>query len=103
MLAKSPDNRPIDRFLIIFSPKQRFTAGYDCWIVAQSTNVDRAEAELKINGNTGDLTTVLYVAGDGEWQAEYNGKTVECAVGVAGCLEISLPKNSSGKLVIYRK
>ncbi len=94
---------PVLNWYGAYFDKQRFTAGYDCWIVAQSTNVDRAEAELKINGNTGDLTTVLYVAGDGEWQAEYNGKTVECAVGVAGCLEISLPKNSSGKLVIYRK
>ena len=85
-----------------FEP-QRFTAGYDCWITAQKADENGAEAELAIEGNIGDKTTVLYVAGSGDWCAEYNGAAVDCQVGVEGCLEITLPKNSSGKLVIKRK
>lgn len=94
---------PVLNWYGAYFDKQRFTTGYDCWITSQNTSADRAEAELKIAGNSEDMTTVLYVAGDGEWQAEYNGKSVECVVGVPGCLEIALPKNSSGKLVITRK
>lgn len=81
---------------------QRFTVGYDCWIKKQTTGTDSAEAELVISGNTGDLTTLLYVAGDGSWSASYNGVEVPCTEGITGCLEIELPKNSSGKLVIKR-
>ena len=85
-----------------FEP-QRFTAGYDCWITAQKADSNGAEAELSIEGNAADQTTLLYVAGSGDWCAEYNGQAVDCVMGVEGCLEITLPKASSGKLVIKRK
>jgi len=85
-----------------FEP-QRFTAGYDCWITAQKADANGAEADLAIEGSSGDKTTVLYVAGAGDWCAEYNGQMVDCVMGVEGCLEITLPKASSGKLIIKRK
>ena len=84
-----------------FAP-QRFTVGLDTWIRSKSTGRDYAEAELVIDGNAGEFCTVLYVAGSGSWQALYNGQAVECAMGLEGCLEITLPKSTSGKLEIKR-
>ena len=84
-----------------FAP-QRFTAGYDCWILQQNTSADGAEAELKIAGESGTCTTLLYVAGEGDWSVEYNNAPVAFESGVPGCLEITLPKNSSGKLTVKR-
>jgi hypothetical protein len=43
------------------------------------------------------------VAGSGKWIAQYNNINVPTAMVIDGCLEITLPKNSSGKLVIKRK
>ena len=84
-----------------FTP-QRFTVGLDCWIKNKNTSSDHAAADLIIDGNAGDFCTVLYVAGSGNWQAYYNGEAVECVMGLEGCLEITLPKASSGKLEIKR-
>jgi hypothetical protein len=84
-----------------FTP-QRFTVGLDCWIKSQMTGDDFAEAELLIDGNAGEFCTVLYVAGSGSWQAFYNGQAVECAMGVEGWVEITLPKATGGKLEIKR-
>ncbi|MBQ4329248.1 MAG: hypothetical protein IJC27_05945 [Lentisphaeria bacterium] len=94
---------PVLNWYGAYFEKHRLTSGCDCWITGQKHTGDSAEAELKISGNSGDFITVLYVAGDGEWQARYNGMSVECSSGVPGCLEITLPKNSRGKLEIFRK
>ena len=61
------------------------------------------EAELIIDGNPGDKTTVLYVSGAGDWQAEYNHAAVPAKFGIDGCLEIILPKASCGTLKLTRR
>lgn len=94
---------PVLNWYGAYFARQRMTSGYDCWIRNLQCNEDSAEAELSISGSSGDLTTVLYVAGEGCWQAEYNGQSVECQMGVPGCLEITLPKNSRGVLRIFKK
>ena len=59
-------------------------------------------ADLDIDGSPEEFTTVLYVAGDGRWQAEYNGVPVKVESGIPGCLEMTLPKGSTGKLKLKR-
>jgi hypothetical protein len=82
---------------------QQFTVGYDCWIKSKTISDNGAEAELVIGGTTDDKTTVLYVAGSGKWIAQYNNINVPTAMVIDGCLEITLPKNSSGKLTVKRE
>ena len=78
-----------------FTP-QRFTGGLDTWFRKIETSETSAHAEVLIGGAKGDFTTLLYVAGRGKWQAIYNNTPVPCSMGVEGCLEITLPKDSSG-------
>ena len=94
---------PVLNWYAAYYNLQQFTVGYDCWVKRLNTSNDGAEAELVIGGNHGNKTTVLYVAGSGEWSAEYNNSPVPVKMVVEGCLEITLDKNSSGKLIIKRK
>lgn len=94
---------PVLNWYAAYFEQQRFNTGFDCWVKKLKTSEDGAEADLVISGNPGDKTTVLYVAGSGEWEAFYNGKSVPAAMIIEGCLEITLEKASSGKLEIKRK
>jgi len=85
-----------------FEP-QRFTAGCDCWIMEQKCSENGAEALLNIEGEKDTFCTVLYVAGEGDWSVEYNGKAVPFKNDTGGCLEITVPKAGSGKLEIKRR
>ena len=82
---------------------ERLTGGFDLWIKSQQVVDGELTAEVSIEGNAGEKSTLLYVAGAGEWQAFYNNEPVECSFGIPGCLEIVLPKNSQGTLSIRRK
>ena len=94
---------PVLNWYAAYYNLQQLTVGYDCWVKSLNTSENGAEAELNIGGDSAGKTTVLYVAGAGEWIAEYNGNVVPAAMVIDGCLEITLEKNSSGKLVIKRK
>ena len=94
---------PVLNWYAAYYEKQRFTAGFDTWIKSQDITENSAAVQLVIGGNSGDKTTLLYTAGDGEWQAFYNNEAIPTTMVVAGCLEMTLPKNSSGKLEIKRK
>ena len=94
---------PVMNWYAAYFEPQRFNAGFDCWVRSLKTAENGAEADLVISGDHGDKTTVLYVAGAGEWQVSYNGKTVPANMVIEGCLEITLEKATSGKLEIKRK
>ncbi len=94
---------PVLNWYAAYYEKQRFTAGFDTWIKSQDITENSAAAQLVIGGNSGDKTTLLYTAGDGEWQAFYNNEAIPTTMVIAGCLEMTLSKNSSGKLEIKRK
>ena len=94
---------PVLNWYAAYFEPQRFTVGYDVWIRSLDTSKDGAEAELKIGGDPGDKTALLYVAGSGEWSVTFNGNDIPAKMVIEGCLEFSLDKNSSGKLVIKRK
>ncbi len=81
----------------------RLTAGFDVWIARQRGSENNLEAELVIDGDPGDKTTILYVSGAGNWQAEYNHAAVPANFGIDGCLEITLPKASRGTLKLTRR
>ncbi|MBO5723177.1 MAG: hypothetical protein J6S19_08685 [Lentisphaeria bacterium] len=93
---------PVLNWYAAYHTPGRFTVGCDAWIKSQQHTENGASAELVISGNAGDLTTVLYVAGEGDFKAFYNGSAVDCQVGVPGCLEITLPKASNGTLEIKK-
>ncbi len=94
---------PVLNWYAAYFEPQRFNAGFDCWVRSLKTSENGAEADLVISGDHGDKTTVLYVAGAGEWDALYNNKNVPVKMVIDGCLEITLEKAASGKLEIKRR
>ena len=81
----------------------RLTGGFDLWVRERQDTPDGGiDAEIRLGGVPGTTATVLFVAGDGNWKAAYDGQPVPAVFGEPGCLEIDLPKGTSGTLRITR-
>lgn len=80
--------------------KGRLTCGLDVWVKNRCSKDGEISAELEIAGNTGEFTTVLFVAGEGTHQVTFNGKQCPVEENIPGTLEITLPKNQQGTLTI---
>lgn len=94
---------PVLNWYAAYFEAGRITAGFDTWIREQTVTENKVRVQLAISGNAGDLSTLLFVSGGGEWEVCYNGKPVPVVTGLDTTLEITLPKATEGELLICRK
>ena len=91
---------PVLNWFAAYCVKGSFNCGYDTWVLGKKNLADKFTADLLIEGDEGEQTTILYVNGANKSQASFNGKTVPCSTVFPGCCEVVLPKNSAGILEI---
>lgn len=91
---------PVMNWFNAYFTQGRLTGGFDTWIRKIEHSTKEHRFELTISGNSGENTTVLFVAGPGKFQTEYNGKRCKHTETISGTMEIVLPKNSKGNLTI---
>jgi Mannosylglycerate hydrolase MGH1-like glycoside hydrolase domain len=81
--------------------KHRVTGGYDVDILELKHSEKSLEAQINIAGQAGEITTLITVLDcNKSWTAEYNGKNYPLKQRVPGTFEVTLPKASSGTLLI---
>lgn len=76
----------------------RLTAGYDVWQKNCEFKDGAMTADLVISGREGEITTLIAVMNAAS--AEYAGKSCPVRVRENGAVEVDLPKNTSGRLIL---
>ena len=89
---------PVLNWFGAYCVKGNLTCGYEVWVTSQQRSRRSYQAQLVINGDAGEYTTLLYTSGSKTLSARFNGAAVPAHCGFPGCWEIALPKAASGTL-----
>jgi hypothetical protein len=93
---------PVSAWFGAYFHQGRLTAGFDVEILSMEHRDASLTAELRIEGDPGQTTTLIAVLGDQDgWRAEYKGVPVPMRLRVPGTWELELSKNTSGKLTLH--